>query len=489
MRFFTRSSPVVRLPALPRRLSLMAASLVLLIGLLLSPFLVNEMVRTRMNEAVQQAIMLAQLSPMHDFEGRRPQSATQALPLVGFEIATAEATRPMQSWLVMQPSPRKPVREFDLRQMGEWQTLQTLIWLASCPPDAVFALRNAALSGGAGITALTTTGLFQANMGDAVRRIVFSLFASVAVLGGLFHIAVRRLMLRGLDDLFVRLYGSAVLQADGLNSGDDKSDDLLATLDSFQERLRLHVDEQARLASLGAGASFMAHDMRNLLASLQINAEQLEQMPGEKEQRIGKRLSAAIEQALSLAEWATLYTSHKRENLDVTREKLAPMIADALNFVRLHDPKRQVELINECDAGVDVVAEPTLMFRIIYNLALNALQSMKGQQGRKRITVEAQSDDTACTLYVSDTGPGLANGGSGALLMPHMGGFGRPDGTGLGLKIVVDLLSWHGGKIDVARADSHGTHFKITIPHDAKNAPRDQVLEATPSLDAPAAEG
>ena len=39
-----------------------------------------------------------------------------------------------------------------------------------------------------------------------------------------------------------------------------------------------------------------------------------------------------------------------------------------------------------------------------------------------------------------------------------------------------------------ARADSHGTHFKVTIPHDAQNAPRDQVLEARPSLDAPAME-
>ena len=242
MRFFTHTSPAVRLPALPRRLSLMAASLVLVIGLVLSPFLINEMMRTRMNEAVQQAIMLAQISHMHDFEGRRPQSATQALPLVGFEIATAEATRPMQSWLVMQPTPQKPVQAIDLRQMGEWKTLQTLIWLERCPPDAVFALRNADLPGGSGVTALTTTGLFQANMGDAVRRIVFSIFASVGVLGGLFHIAVRRLMLRGLDDLFVRLYGSAVLQADGLEKGDGKGDDLVATLDAFQERLRQHVD-------------------------------------------------------------------------------------------------------------------------------------------------------------------------------------------------------------------------------------------------------
>ena len=74
------------------------------------------------------------------------------------------------------------------------------------------------------------------------------------------------------------------------------------------------------------------------------------------------------------------------------------------------------------------------------------------------------------------------------LLLPHVGSA-RPDGTGLGLKIVTDLVSWHGGKIEVARADSHGSHFKITISHDTKNAPRDQVLEATPSLDAPAMGG
>jgi hypothetical protein len=36
------------------------------------------------------------------------------------------------------------------------------------------------------------------------------------------------------------------------------------------------------------------------LASLQLNAEQLQELPGEKEQRIGKRLATAIEQSLSL---------------------------------------------------------------------------------------------------------------------------------------------------------------------------------------------
>ena len=42
VRFYTRTDPTVHLPALPRRLSLTAALVVFCVGLILSPFLVSE---------------------------------------------------------------------------------------------------------------------------------------------------------------------------------------------------------------------------------------------------------------------------------------------------------------------------------------------------------------------------------------------------------------------------------------------------------------
>jgi len=286
-----------------------------------------------------------------------------------------------------------------------------------------------------------------------------------------FPYALQRMVIGTLDDLFVRLYGSAALARSDKEA--DK-ENLLASLDNFQTRMQDHIDEQARLASLGAGASFLAHDMRNLLAILQLNADQLKHGTSEKERRIGGRLTAAIEKALSLAEWAALYTSQKRENIDVKKQSLQPIIADALNFVRLHDPRRKVELVNECAVDVDVVAEKTLMFRIIYNLALNAVQSMKSGNGARVLRVAAESDAKGCVIFVSDTGPGLPNTpAKGMLLMPHMNGFGRPDGMGLGLKIVIDLISWHGGRIDIVSSDKTGTQFKISLPHASPGAPRD----------------
>ena len=94
--------------------------------------------------------------------------------------------------------------------------------------------------------------------------IVFLLVALV------FPRLVRRAVLRSLDALFVMLYGRKLEPSPTMP---DEARGLFDSVEQFQESLREHVDEQARLASLGAAASFLAHDVRNLLASLQLNAE------------------------------------------------------------------------------------------------------------------------------------------------------------------------------------------------------------------------
>jgi C4-dicarboxylate-specific signal transduction histidine kinase len=145
-------------------------------------------------------------------------------------------------------------------------------------------------------------------------------------------------------------------------------------------------------------------------------------------------------------------------------------------------------LVNDCLAKVEVVAERTLMFRILYNLALNAVQAMKGQKTLRQIRIRASSNEEACIIRVSDSGPGLPDEGRGSLLMPHMSGARRPDGTGLGLKIVTDLVSWHGGRLDIIHSDGHGTQFQITLPHHAPGAPRDEADgDMIADLDAPIA--
>jgi signal transduction histidine kinase len=164
------------------------------------------------------------------------------------------------------------------------------------PADRQFSIYDGSTDNGRTVRAFASYGVWQEYLGAIMLRIFVAFIGVCVVFVALFGVFFRRLVMQSLDDLFIRLSGSAAL---GVNDADD-AQSLLASLDAFQDRMRLHIDEQARLAALGAGASFLAHDIRNLLASLQLNAEQLQELPGEKEQRIGKRLATAIEQSLSL---------------------------------------------------------------------------------------------------------------------------------------------------------------------------------------------
>ncbi len=471
LRMIEKSRHAVRLPTLPRHVILLAIGLFSACLIFFMPFIYAEWLNRNMAETHGLAEIMAKTAPMQSDMDWQAMRESRSLRMSGIDIRKPGATEGTLIWLVAKPQPGAISRTIDLTQTGLLDGVRTLLWLLVTPSETQFAIYNASMDASHEIRAIATVGVWHEYMLGIYTRIFIAFLGSSILFTIFFSAFFRRLMLESLDDLFVRLYGSAAMGA--VDADDTQS--LLASLDAFQDRMRLHIDEQARLAALGAGASFLAHDIRNLLASLQLNAEQLMSLPGEKEQRIGKRLSTAIEQSLSLVEWAALYTSDKRENLDVQRQKLRPIISDALNFVRLHDPRRRVQLVNDCLANVDVVAERTLMFRILYNLALNALQAMKGQEEMRQIRIRASSDDEGCLIRVSDTGPGLPNAERGNLLMPHMGGARQPDSTGLGLKIVTDLVSWHGGRLDIIHSDGHGTQFQISLPHKTPGAPRDET--------------
>ena len=473
LRIFKASPHAVRLPGLPRQVIILALTILITSLVFIVPYLLAEWVNRTMRETISQAAVLSKLTDMNEVVGRRAPTESQAMRMAGFEVVMAGEVK--RVWLVERPSEMSGARtstELDLTGDNLFDGLATMGLVLLAEPQTQFAIVDRTLPNAENIRVIASFRVWQEFIGDLIFRVFMTAISVGIVFTFIFRIIFRRLMLQSLDDLFLQLYGSAAM---GVSNSDDAGS-LLASLNAFQDRMREHIDEQARLAALGAGASFLAHDIRNLLASLQLNAEQLMELPGEKEQRIGKRLASAIEQSLSLVEWAALYTSGKRDNLDVQRQKLRPIIDEALNFVRLHDPRRRVQLVNECPGNVDVVAERTLMFRILYNLALNGVQAMKGQKTMQQIRVHASSNKEACIIRVSDSGPGLPGQTRGTALMPHIGGARGPDSTGLGLKIVTDLVSWHGGRVDILHSDDYGTQFQITLPHHTPGAPRDETV-------------
>jgi signal transduction histidine kinase len=107
--------------------------------------------------------------------------------------------------------------------------------------------------------------------------------------------------------------------------------------------------------------------------------------------------------------------------------------------------------------GQAVFHESTLR-RAVLNLVQNALEAMP--QGGT-LTVAGECTPTQVQLQVRDTGSGIPAEHISQLFEPFYTT--KQEGTGLGLYIVREFITAHGGQIVVQSAEGQGTTFTLTL--------------------------
>ena len=119
----------------------------------------------------------------------------------------------------------------------------------------------------------------------------------------------------------------------------------------------------------------------------------------------------------------------------------------------------------EIDVAPDLVvrADPEQLYRVLSNLARNAVQAIQttGKPGRLRIAAGLGNDGVE--ISVADTGPGMPAKAVEHLFQPFRGAT-RPGGTGLGLAIARELIRANGGELSLVASTTSGTEFRITLP-------------------------
>jgi signal transduction histidine kinase/putative methionine-R-sulfoxide reductase with GAF domain len=101
------------------------------------------------------------------------------------------------------------------------------------------------------------------------------------------------------------------------------------------------------------------------------------------------------------------------------------------------------------------------MARALSNLVRNAFEAMEQKGGTLTLLCDRHGDDLV--MKVIDTGPGIPRAIEKKLFEPFVTK-GKKLGTGLGLANVKQIVSEHGGEVDVESSRS-GTCFTVTIPH------------------------
>lgn len=146
-------------------------------------------------------------------------------------------------------------------------------------------------------------------------------------------------------------------------------------------------------------------------------------------------------------------------NLHVETFELKGFLAGiTARFERLF-ADRHALLLLECPDLLKIKADPDRLSQIIINLISNSFKSV-ADGGRVMVTASTHEDQVS--LEISDNGCGIPEKD-----LPHI--FerfykGKDGGLGLGLAIVQELVTAHGGTISVRSGVASGTSFRLLLP-------------------------
>lgn len=239
-----------------------------------------------------------------------------------------------------------------------------------------------------------------------------------------------------------------------------------------EERVR----QTERLALLGTMAGTLAHEVANPLSGISFALEYVER---ELEMRpFDGHLRAAVQGALREVGRLDSLLSEFRgiarpQTLDLKKTDLVKIIEEVLacQFETYRALGITVKLEFN-DFVPPVMADAGKIKQVILNLCKNGVEAMPtgGYLGLK-----VYPAGPAVVLEISDTGIGLPGG----LDIFELFTTTKPDGSGLGLPLVREIVSAHKGTINYTTEPGHGTTFKIYLP--AVNA--DKALAAREAIE------
>jgi len=221
----------------------------------------------------------------------------------------------------------------------------------------------------------------------------------------------------------------------------------LSEIRALEEKLK-HAE---RLSYLGKMASWVAHEIRNPLTSIDGFAQLLSNTKNiEKiklfisEIRKGtKRINHIIDDILTFA---------KTKKVEYETINLRSLIASILKDIKTN------VTINGDESPI-IRGETESIRRLFINLINNSIEALD-EDGKLQINFSTTGNYVITEII--DNGKGISKKDMGKLFAPFFTT--KPRGTGLGLSIVKKIIDEHKGKIEITSEEGKGTTCRVYLP-------------------------
>ena len=237
----------------------------------------------------------------------------------------------------------------------------------------------------------------------------------------------------------------------------------LATL----RKVEAHLLEAGRFAVLAHLAAGLAHEIRNPLHSIRINATAAEQYvdvaaADRDAKEVAESLHTIKSETSRLTDLLNNYLGMVRPEKEIVTVDLRDLSRRVIQLVGYTARQSRIDVRLEGEEPLPPVRGiPDRLQQAILNLVLNAIQAMPDGGS---LSLRTDASQGVVRLTVSDTGPGLPQGLADQLFDTRVTT--KPGGTGLGLPLVRMIVEAHGGSVWYRSVADHGASFTLVLPTD-----------------------
>jgi signal transduction histidine kinase/CheY-like chemotaxis protein len=261
---------------------------------------------------------------------------------------------------------------------------------------------------------------------------------------------------RGADlEMFFVLARQAVVAMENASLYEDLRDYVRKVEDSQQALLRAE-----KMAAAGRLTASIAHEVNNPLQSVQncLHLAGREDLPLEKRREYFALAQTELERLMKTMQ--RMLDFYRPGAAKVEEVDILELLQHVISLTSQQLGQRQIEVQADLpDALSKVYAVSSQIQQIFFNLILNSLDAMP--DGGK-LLIRAREFEHGIEIIFQDTGPGIPEERRNNIFEPFFST--KEGGTGLGLTVSYNIVTAHGGTLDLVNEHEPGACFRLFLP-------------------------